>query len=223
MISLCGSEFDTILFLLKSDGNGGVTQNNEQCNNDANRDGCGKGSELSAELVGGVQYYIVVDGVNGDSGNYRLEVDDLIGDDQSNPIIINSLPFLYEGSTYEYHDSYNTPNSCGFSTSGTKDVVFKYLSPIQQSVNVSLCGSDIDTYLTIIAPSNSPFSGGKAKLVDCNDSADREGCGDASELGEVQLKAYKTYYIVVSSILLCEGKRNQSCTPDISVTTRARI
>jgi hypothetical protein len=71
-VSLCGSSFNTILHIWRGcpgqPGAGPVA-----CNNDA--PGCGTASCLTnVDFVGGVVYYIIVDGAGTASGDYRLNI-----------------------------------------------------------------------------------------------------------------------------------------------------
>jgi hypothetical protein len=65
-ISLCGSNYDTVLYVYE--GSCGTLK---VCNDDA----CGTQSKLdSVSLIAGVSYYILVDGFNGACGDYTFTV-----------------------------------------------------------------------------------------------------------------------------------------------------
>ncbi len=64
-VSLCGSNYDTKLFIL---------QNSQFVIYACNDDACGLASEITVELAFGSTYYIVVDGWNVSSGDYELNV-----------------------------------------------------------------------------------------------------------------------------------------------------
>jgi len=89
-----------------------------------------------------------------------------IGDDETDPIVVSSLPYSATGdNSYCYSNQnpvYNSP-----------DVYYKINpSPLMQQINVSLCGSSFDTFLTVVD--------GAGELVAFND--DSETCGTSSEV-----------------------------------------
>jgi hypothetical protein len=64
-VSTCGSSYDTMLYLGTACGGNTVA-----CNDDS----CGLQSSISFAATAGTTYYIVVDGYNGASGSYTLNV-----------------------------------------------------------------------------------------------------------------------------------------------------
>lgn len=69
-ISLCGSDFDTVLYVMNSTES--VLE--DKCNDDGDRDGCSQDAFLVLDAKAFVDYYIVVDGYNNGKGEFRLEV-----------------------------------------------------------------------------------------------------------------------------------------------------
>jgi hypothetical protein len=89
-----------------------------------------------------------------------------IGDDEMDPVIVSSLPYSANGdNSYCYSNQnpvYNSP-----------DVYYKLNpSPLMEQINVSLCGSSFDTFLTVVD--------GSGNLIAFND--DSESCGTSSEV-----------------------------------------
>ena len=73
-ITLCGegTNFDSYVLVEEQSNEGEV---NKQCNDDGDRDGCGLGSELVANLVAGVAYLIIVDGYSeSDKGTFQMKI-----------------------------------------------------------------------------------------------------------------------------------------------------
>lgn len=108
------------------------------------------------------------------------------GDDETDPIVVSSLPYSSTGNnSYCYSNQnpvYNSP-----------DVYYKINpSPLMGQINVSLCGSSFDTFLTVID--------GSGELVAFND--DSETCGTSSEIS-FSTQGLGLVYVIV------EGWNNQ--------------
>ena len=112
-------------------------------------------------------------------------------------IPVGPLPFIYEGNTQDYIDTYQPPQDCA-STSTAKDVVFKFQPTKDISVSISLCGSGFDTILYIMDSTQSVLN----DL--CNDDADRDGCSSDAFL-VLDAKQSVDYYIVVDGYDKSEG------------------
>ena len=117
----------------------------------------------------------------------------LIGENCANPKIISALNFADSGSTCSFAD--NTNYNCGGATSPGKDVVYKYVSPVDQRVSISLCGSSFNTLLYVYSGTCT-----SANVIACNNNSDVCGSGsNRSHLDCLQLLANHSYYIVVDA------------------------
>jgi hypothetical protein len=103
------------------------------------------------------------------------------GETIASAYVISTLPFTDTGATC---DNVNDYTLCG--AAGGKDVVYRYISPTNQIICISLCGSSFDTVLEI-------YDGGPGNPIACND----DYCGTQSQLDNVALLAGHTYYFVV--------------------------
>jgi uncharacterized protein YegL len=123
------------------------------------------------------------------------------GDNCASATVIASLPYSDAGTTIGYADDYG--DCVG---TGSPDVVYAYTPAVNQTANVSLCGSTYDTGLLIYAGScaGSPIA--------CND----DFCGFQSEVDNVALSAGTTYYIVVDGFGGDAGDYTLNITPIIT-------
>lgn len=102
-------------------------------------------------------------GINISNG---VDCSSYIGDDEGDPIVVSSLPYSATGDNlYCYSNQnpvYNSPD------------VYYRLNPsiLMEQINVSLCGSSFDTFLTVVD--------GSGNLIAFND--DSESCGTSSEV-----------------------------------------
>lgn len=118
-----------------------------------------------------------------------------VGESTSDPRIVSSLPFGEDHS--------NTP--CYFNTFtvySSPDVYYRIL-PQQLGLDyltVSLCGSAIDTYLTLVDEN--------INVIEYNDDAD--GCGTSSKI-HLNVASHDTLYVIV------QGYSNQSGDYTISI------
>ena len=98
-VSLCGSEFNTVLYLLNSEGELLVS----------NDDFCGTSSELTFSIITpGESYYIVVEGKTASTGNYNLYAE----------LITTPLNYFVDLDEDTYGDITNSFISCETSFSG---------------------------------------------------------------------------------------------------------
>ena len=145
--ALCGSAYDTKLAIITADLTV-IAYNDDGCNTRALQS-----SLADVALTGGVTYYIIVDGYNGNEGDYELYVDGVAatppgpGETCDNPVAategLNSCP----GATFFY----------------------SFTAPIDGTVLIDSCieGQSIDTYVYV---NNADCS----TLLDLNDDSD--GC-----------------------------------------------
>lgn len=69
-LSLCGSGFDNLMYIMN---NTGIVLDGK-CNDDSNRDGCTSDAFLTLDVQPNVDYYVVVDGYGQAEGEFRLQV-----------------------------------------------------------------------------------------------------------------------------------------------------
>lgn len=101
------------------------------------------------------------------------------GDDFNNPIVVNSMPYNYTGSTANCFTNQ-------VSNRGSVDIVFEYTAtPGALSATFSLCGSGYDTYLYLLDASQGTIAS--------NDDA----CGLQSEISGQPVTGGQLYYVVV--------------------------
>ena len=135
------------------------------------------------------------------------------GDDFSNPIVIESLPYTVTGNTCSFLN--NVEGTCG----GTGPEVVYAFTPTQNiCATISLCDpfTNFDTVLDLYLSSST-------RLLKCSDDI----CGIQSEIAGVTLFAGNTYYIVVDGyggscgdyqlkITLCDPPCNIAFPPGAS-------
>lgn len=191
-LSLCNSGYDTKMFIYE---NAATPGSPFACDDD----GCGAAAGYTSfidclPVTGGNTYYIVIDGYNGESGNYELVVEECQcdNDDAASATVIASLPFTGFGNTEDCNNNYD--EVCPFSGSTSPDAVFSYTPSADQVINLSLCnpGTDYDTKLYIYEGSVTPGSPHA-----CDDDACGFAGGYASQLDCVPVSGGTEYIIVV--------------------------
>jgi hypothetical protein len=194
-IDLCGSDYDTKIYVMSEEGQ------IFDCNDDHYFDAaCGWSTSRidNLWLPPGQTYYLVIDGAGGASGQYEFEIrrwdEDPPnpageGDTIANAIVIPHIPFDGTGTTVGFVDDYD--EICPYSGSTAPDVVYEYVSPSTQSVNIDLCGSAYDTKMYV-------YDAG-LNLIACNDDFYFGApCGTyVSKLENVPFVAGTTYYIII--------------------------
>ncbi len=101
------------------------------------------------------------------------------GEDCTNAVVISTLPFDDTGDTGDNNDDY--------SYGGGPDVVYAYTPSVNEDIDISLCESSFDTYMSV-------FEG------DCSGTEyayNDDACGTRSALYDLSVTAGNTYYIVV--------------------------
>jgi hypothetical protein len=184
-ITLCGSDYDTYLSLYS--GPDCATLICEDANDDG--DNCG---DVSSELVdvptvAGATYYILINGYDGDIGNYELTVTSSppANDDCADAISIGSG--THSGTTS--CATTDVAPSCGTAAdSPAGGVWYTYSTACSSDITASLCGgATFNTQLRV-------FSGTCGALV-CVGGND-DNCGTQSEVTWTGA-AGTTYYILV--------------------------
>ncbi|MCF7954259.1 MAG: serine protease, partial [Phycisphaerae bacterium] len=189
-LSLCGSDFDTVLSLYDSCGGTELG-----CNDDS----CSSQSALTASLTAGQTYVVRVSGYDGAMGNYQLNISESVpapvNDECANAIALE-LNVPYTGSTESATGS--SVSSCG--DEDFYDVWFSYTPVKTESYIIDLCESEFDTTLSV-------YDSCTAAELACNDDA----CGSQSQL-TMSLEAGNTYLLRVA------GYRGAIGTFTIAVT-----
>lgn len=179
-ISLCDSQFDTVLYVFEGSCGGATIA----CDDD----GCGAlQSRINGLwLTAGVAYYIVIDGYNLDAGNYILSITTAVlsGDTCANPFIIDSPIFSDQGSTCGF--GADTAGYCS-DDGGAPDVVYAFTPQHAMDICISLQGSDYDTVLYVLEETCT------GTAIACSD----DYWGLQSYLRSVSLSPGVEYYIVI--------------------------
>lgn len=198
--SVCNDEreFDTVLYVVECIG--GSCDNSididtlgVECNDDGEQPGCGGGSVLAVALKAGGTYLFVVDGKSDEeTGLYKIEITSFQGDTPQTAIVVDSLPYSYEGNILDFTDQYTPPSEC-IESSSAADVFFTFTPSYDVTVDINTCGSKYDTAVVVMEYSNGVLQDDD---VQCNDDAHRLGCDIASAV-TIELKADTTYIIVI--------------------------
>jgi hypothetical protein len=187
-ISLCGSSYDTYLYV------GTTCCGMELGYND---DFCGLQSQLDISGVGGT-IYVDVEGFSTGCGDYVLTITDLGGgsdcDTCSNACPVAALPFDATGYSCSFLNNYD--EACPYSGSTAPDVVYAFTPATDMFVDINLCndGTDYDTKLFVYEDACPGVVAG------CNDdmcTSPQYPYAYVSRLSFTPLQAGHTYYIVV--------------------------
>jgi hypothetical protein len=132
-ISLCGSSYDTRIFVYEGTCSGEPIA----CNDDDPN--CWPSSSIPAvQMVAGTHYYIVVDGYgDGAFGDYSFSFDAVAaGNVCEDPVVVSSLPYsVVNASTCGFGHDYD--GTCAFFAEGP-DVVYRFTLATTTSVEVVL-------------------------------------------------------------------------------------
>lgn len=174
--SLCGSSYDTYIYIGTSLCSNNIGQND---------DFCGLQSEVTANIAAGT-YYVTVEGYSG-CGSYTLDISGppvaLPEDDCAGALTINCGDVL-SGNTSGYNA--DAVSFCGTSDGTGGGVWYKHTASCD-NITASLCGSSFDTKLRI-------YSGSCGSLV-CVGGND-DFCGLQSEVSWAATPG-TDYYILV--------------------------
>ena len=206
-ISLAGSSFDTKLYVYED----GVTPGAPYaCNDDYG--GTTQSYIGNLSIYAGSVYYIVVDGYGGYFGDYIIVVDRAPdpegGEDCSNPLMIEEIPYSHSGTTTTYVDD------CDITDSDGPDVIFEMTLNEDRYMEISLEGSSYDTKLAVF-------------LTDCCTGAGTEYAynDDYYDLQSAVIGNFVagTYYVVVDgyngasgdyALNIFDTERQILCTQD---------
>lgn len=188
-ISTLGSSFDTVVSVWAA--NAGQLLGEVACNDDVNSQS--SSSQLFVDVVANTQYLISIAGIAGQTGDLKLTVDrvrSLTNDTLDTAVIIDTLPFSYQQTTYEatHNDTENEQVGDCVSTSGAS-VWFRYTATEDKYLLLDTTGSDFDTVVSIWVKNAHPL--------------EQRGCGDTTNgvlQGQAvyQVKGGFSYYIKVA-------------------------
>ncbi|RKR84506.1 RHS repeat-associated protein [Mucilaginibacter gracilis] len=197
-VSLCGSGWDTYLYLLDQNGNYVDA-------NDDNSSVCmGVSSYVSETSLSAGTYYIATGGYGSNTGNVSLELD-VTGTVSVIPGAgtANAIPagtFTSAGGTYT--DTRSNDNTCLGNYVGqlSNDIFYQFTLSSAATVNINTCGSGIDTYLHLInAATNTEIA-----------ADDDGGCGNTSAISAPL--AAGTYYVVSEGYGTAQGSITTTIT-----------
>ena len=194
-ISTCGSTFDTTLSVFEGCGGPVVA-----CANDSVSCGFGNNAEIvGLTLNSGTDYFFRVAGANSNVGNIAIRVDPTTLNPPSNDECSSArdvtLGVPITATSVDATDS-GSPRCDG---TDNLDVWFYYQPEYDQLVNISTCGSDFDTTLSV-------FDGCGGPVVACNDdSATCTGNPSNASLELLPLEGHRDYFIRVAGYLSDEG------------------
>jgi len=184
-ISLCGSSYDTKLFVYENVATPGAPH---ACNDDA----CSLQSELlGVPVTAGNTYYIVVDGYSGATGVYTLAVDAAAGGSCDDDLVdlgdvVCGTPTLASG------DTLGANNWCG---NAAGDAHYSFNALVDGEYVISLCNGTtaFDTYLRLY---DDACCGNSIATSD-------DSCGAVSEITTTLTAG--TYYVHVEGYSANEG------------------
>jgi hypothetical protein len=188
-VSLCGSNYDTRLFVESGSDCGVGAEYNNFCNDDF----CGTQSQLTFTAQSGVPYKIWVDGYASAYGNYVLNITGTASGSQGNAACpgyqITEIPFFTYGATWCGGDQVNP--ECR--TNDADDVHWYWVSPYNQAMRAKTCYINYDTVLEVRYNTGNGSACGDW-LAGCNDDAP---CGSDALASSVVFDAYNggVYFI----------------------------
>lgn len=201
-ISLCGSGFDTYLWILDQNGN-------QVAYNDDNGVLCSGTSSSVSQIFSAGTYFIVTEGYGSYTGNINLAVD--IMGNGSGPssgagmaYAINAGIFSGSGS---FTDTRSNADACLGNNYGqmSNDIFYRFTLTNSATVSLSHCGSSFDTYMYLLDQSGN--------LITFSDDSWTTGpCPGSQSYIQTTLGA-GTYYVVSEGYSTNTG----SITTNISV------
>lgn len=222
-VDLCGSLFDTKLAIYDvcPTGPGEVLGCNDDfdCDGDGGVSDDGFVSRTTWPVFAGGHYLLRIGGFNGATGAGLIEVtcssQSCPGETVATAIPIFNLPVVINGSTSGCGNNYD--EDCGIGASDAGDVVYKLRPTKDMRIDLSLCDSQYDTKVFVYENAVTPGAPHA-----CSD--DSLVCGAAppeqyrSFLNNVELEAWRTYYIVVDGWNGAEGAFELVIIDDTPVT-----
>jgi len=203
-VSTCGSDFDTTVGVFEGCGGTQIA-----CSDAAATCGDTNAAELTTpSLSNGQDYFIRVAGVGGATGNIALLVNTIGGVLPVNDECASATP-VFENVAVNSNNVNATNSGAAFCTGNDpNDVWFSYLAPATQKIDISLCGSDFDTTLSV-------FDGCGGNQLVCKDQS--TACGNPSSITCLQVQAATTYLIRVAGYEGDSGSISLLLTPAVCV------
>ncbi|NMN37566.1 DUF6443 domain-containing protein [Pedobacter sp. SG918] len=201
-VSLCGSNFDTYLYILDE-------SSNVIAYNDDNGVLCtGTSSSLSQVLAAGT-YYIVTEGYSSNTGNISLAVNISGTGSSASPgsgmsNAINAGTFSTSGS---FTDTRSNADACLGNNFGqsSNDIFYRFVLSGTANVEMLHCGSGFDTYMHLLDQYGSEIA--------YNDDSSTSPCPGSQAYIQLSLPA-GTYYLVSEGY----GGNTGNITTSINVT-----
>jgi hypothetical protein len=186
-LSLCGSDFNTVIGLYSGDCGSLVCV----ANND--NGACGTASELDSIVIApGTQYYVVVGGkTSSDIGSFSLSL--TLFTPPVNDFCSTALPLAgapqtsNAGATNDLESGGCTPDS-GF----IRGLWYTFNAGSNTRVSLSLCGASFDSVIGL-------YSGQCGSLVCVARNDDSSSCAPASELTSIVITPGTQYYVAVGA------------------------
>ncbi|MDP9135706.1 MAG: hypothetical protein M3N56_12885, partial [Actinomycetota bacterium] len=191
MVSTCDASFDTLLAVYSGDPGAGFSALTERGSADAGCSGGGadRGS-LVLDVVAGTEYLIAVDGKDGASGWFDLDLTRLgpANDDFESPTVLSGAEASVSGSTSAATRESYEPNHAG--GAGMQSVWHRWKAPSNGpgTVTFETCGSSFDTVLAVYTGSSVT----SLSLV----ASSNDDCGTASRVS-FAYQPGETYRIAV--------------------------
>jgi len=174
-ISLCGSNYDTMLAVYRGSACPPTASRLLGCNDDS----CGAQSEVNLAAIAGNQYLIEIGGFGSATGTGKITIscegepgpsEPPANDDCWNAEPIGEVEALPFDTTRATLDGFEDPSRCVRSA----NIWYCYTASCTGKATISLCGSSFDTVLAVYKGSECyPHD-----IIGCNDDA----CGRQSEL-----------------------------------------
>jgi len=186
-LSLCGSDFNTVIGLYSGDCGSLVCVAN-------NDDGsCGTASELNSIVIApGTQYYVVVGGkTSSDVGTFSLSLTLTLSSPPVNDFCSTALPLVGSPQTSNALATDDLESGGCVPDSGfIKGLWYTFNAGSDTKASLSLCGANFDSVIGL-------YSGQCGALV-CVANNDDGSCGSsASELNSVTITPGAQYYVAV--------------------------
>ncbi len=180
-ISLCGSDFDTYLWLLDAYGNLVMSDDDSGCG--------GNTSEIAQTLASGT-YYVVAEGSGYYTGSMVMNLSTYGGGITSEGSgMYNAVQAGTFSGSGSYTDTRSNADACLGNNIGqaSNDIYYQFTLTGSSVVTLSHCGSGIDTYMHLLDASGT--------VITTNDDGPNPGCPGTQSYLQLTLAA-GTYYVV---------------------------
>jgi RHS repeat-associated protein len=182
-ISLCGSNFDTYLYVLDASGN--VVSSNDDYG-----PLCGDSNASISETFAPGVYFIVAEGSGYNTGDLSVDVYvSGVGGTAAGANVYNAINAGTFGTTGSFFDTRSNADNCLGNDIGqpSNDIYYQFTLTSSSDVTLSHCGSNIDTYMHLIAQSG--------MVISTNDDGPNLACPGTAAYIKVTLPP-GIYYLV---------------------------